>query len=178
MRKSALLLGVAGAGVALYLLAYTVKRRWFPSDFALTEGGHVLLAFMPVVIIALWCLHRKRILAPDAAIAACLIIFLGAVSFNLIVPSVFDRSVSLYLLNTLANNPHGMDEADIREEFVTVYFGRNHGIQKRLREQTRMGNIAHSDGRYRITPSGKRMMRIVRFAHWLYDLDPQIVRRK
>ena len=181
MRKCVLLLGVSAAGVGFYLLAYSVKRRWFASDFALTEGGHVLLAVMPVVVVALWVLWRKRLLAVDACVAAGVIIFLSALVFNLIVPSVFDRSVSLYLLNTVYHAPDGLSEADIRNEFNTVYFGANYGIKKRLREQTRMGNIAFDAGgdeRYRITKSGRRMMNIVRFAHRLYALDPQIVQPK
>jgi len=175
--SAVMLLLAAGGGVLLYLAAYTLKRHVFASDIALTEGGHLLLAFLPVFAGAAYLLWRKKILGADGCIAAFLIAVLAISVFNLIVPSVFDRSVSLYLLNTLDNAPAGLDEAQLREEFVSVYFGANYGIRKRLREQMRMGNIAHDGARYRLTDAGRRMVAVVRFFNALYALDPHMAAR-
>ena len=172
------LLLFAAGGVLLYLAAYTIKRHFFAADIALTEGGHLLLALLPVFGGAGFWLWRKKILGADGCIAAFLITVLSIMVFNLTVPSVFDRSVSLYLLNTLDNAPAGMTETDLRDEFVGVYFGENHGIRKRLREQARMGNISFDGARYRLTANGRRMVSVVRFFNALYKLDPHMAARK
>ena len=178
MRNVGQLLLVSVAGVLLYLAAYSIKRRLFPADIALTEGGYVLLALLPLFIVALVLLAYKKFLAADACIAAFLIVVLTAICFNLTVPSVFDRSVSLYLLNTLDNAADGLTETQIRDEFVDVYFGDNHGIRKRLIEQIQMGNVRHDGERYRMTHAGRRMVGIVRFFNRVYNLDPQMAKRK
>jgi len=176
--RTAMLLLTAAGGVLLYLAAYTLKRHAHPSDIALTEGGHLLLAFLPLFAAAGFLLWRKNILRADACVAAFLIAVLAITTFNLIVPSVFDRSVSLYLLNTLDNAPAGLSEAQLRAEFVEVYFGANYGIRKRLREQLRMGNITRGGARYRLTAAGRRMVTVVRFFNAFYALDPHMAQRK
>lgn len=161
-----------------YIVAFTIKRILIPAPIVLTEGVRLLIFFIPLVVSVLIFLVKRKYIAMDTSVATFSIFLLAAFCFNLTVPAIFDRSVTVYLLNTLENNRSGMSETDIRNEFVTVYFGENHGIRKRLHEQMQGGNVLYRDGQYYITKKGTRIISIARILSKIYTLDPKIVEKK
>ena len=176
MRPTLYLLLTALVSFLVFVAAYAVKRQLFPADFALRESIGVMLALLPFLAAALWLLCRRQILRPDGAAAVLLIFLLAVFGFTLTVPAVFDRSVSLYLLNTLDNRvEQGMTEPEIKREFLQVYFGGNYALRKRLREQTATGYLIYQDNRYYITGSGRRFVGLARRISRWFNLDPRIV---
>lgn len=178
MKNTASLLFVAALCVTSYCAAFAVKRHLWPSSISLAEGAQLLLVFVPVVAVALVVLRRKRKLTLEGSVAVFVIFLLSAACFNLTVPAIFDRSVSLYLLNTLDNSPRGMTEREVEEELLRVYFDRNHAVKKRLREQVESGIVYYHEGRYQATENGRTLMAVARFLSRLYNLDPRIVEKR
>ena len=168
------------AAVSLYMVAYAAKRNFVrPHDSAFTESLWLIVLILPLVALAAWVLYRRRLLTSDGVIAVLAIFALSSLCFALTVPAVFDRSVSLYLLNSLDNRGEsGMTEEEIREEFTDIYFDANYGIRKRLREQTDGGTVDYRDGRYYITDIGRRFMSVARLVSGVYNLDPLIVEKR
>lgn len=169
---------VAAACLALYAVAVMAKRRIAPADNVLAECMLVLAFVAPVAFIAIVVLYGKRFLSLEGAVNAACVFVLAAACFWLTVPAIFDRSVTLYLINTLENHADGMSEDEIRHEFIHVYFGESRGIAKRLGEQLDSGNVRYADGRYYLTAGGRRVLAVARALSGAYALDPNIVRAR
>lgn len=178
MRKAFYLLLISLTSVFVYLCVFAVKRNFFPSSIVLTEGIMLLTAFAPVLIVFLFLLHKKGVLALDASIGVFIIFLLSSLCFNLTVPAIFDRSVTLYLMNSLDNNKAGMTEREIKREFIRVYFGRNYAIRKRLNEQVQNGGVSYDGNLYKITERGSGIIKVARFLSHIYNLDPRIVEKR
>ena len=89
---------------------------------------------------------------------------------------MFDRSISLYLLNGLENRAdQGMTEEEVKAAFLEVYFEGNYAIRKRLGEQIVSGYVERRGERYYITASGRRFVRLARRISRWFNLDPRIV---
>ncbi|MCY4047519.1 MAG: hypothetical protein OXF42_05365 [Candidatus Dadabacteria bacterium] len=168
----------AGAGVAFYVGVFTLKRQVAPGGNVLAECLMILIACIPAVAVGLALLHRKSVLNLAGAIGAGVVFFFAAACFWLTVPAIFDRSVTLYLINLLDSNERGLTKEEIRGEFIHVYFTKSKGIEKRLNEQLDAGRVVYGNGRYRITDGGRFTISVARVLSRLYSLDSNIVERK
>lgn len=179
MKNTVYLVLVSFFSVAAYVALYAAKRWLFPGEIVLTEGLQVMVVFLPALVIVLVLLRKVRA-QPEIGAAVFLISFLAAAGFNLTVPAIFDRSVTVYLLNHLDNaGVHGMTEEEVQREFMDVYFhSGNYAIRKRLGEQVHGGNLAYDGDRYRITGRGRATIGIARWISRLFRLDPRIVEQR
>ena len=176
MKRTLLLLLVSLAATMLYLVVVAVKRQLSPSWNVLGESVLLLAGLLPIVLAGLAFLYKRQILMFDGAVAVLTIFLLSGMCFTLAVPAVFDRSISLYLLNSLDNRAdRGMTEDEIKTVFLDVYFDGNYALRKRLREQVQGGNLTHREGRYYITEAGSTFMSVARMISGAYALDPRIV---
>ena len=169
---------VAVGCVGLYVVLFTLKRAVAPAENVLAECFMVFVVTAPIALGVMAWLYRKSVLGLEGAVSAALIFALGAGCFWLTVPAIFDRSVTLYLMNLLDNHAAGMTEDEIRREFIEVYFNESRGIEKRLNEQLDSGNARYEDGRYYITDGGRRVIFIARAISRAYALDPDIVKKE
>ena len=178
MRNTVYLLLASVLCVAAYLAVFAIKRHLLPSSIVLTEGVWLLVVFLPAVVFVLVLLCRKRVLTGEASVSVFVIFLLSALCFNLTVPAILDRSVTVYLLNSLDNSQNGMTEQEIQREFMHIYFDENYAIRKRLHEQVESGSVRYDGDRYHVTKDGRTIMMIARFLSNLYNLDPRIVEKK
>lgn len=176
MENTLLLLAVCLASFLVYAVVYAAKRRWFPGEVALKESLWVMLALLPLLLAGLAVLYWQWGFSLEGAVAALLIFLLGGLCFALTAPGVFDRSISLYLLNGLDNRAaQGMTEDEVKAAFLEVYFAGNYAIRKRLGEQLVSGYVERRGDRYYITSSGRRFVRLARRISRWFNLDPRIV---
>lgn len=165
-------------GMLLYVIAFAVKRQLSPSESPLVEAAILMLIFLAILLLALVILVKKNVIVLDIGIACLLIFLFASLSFSLAVPAVFDRSVSLYLINIMDNQGEsGMTEEEIKQKLISVYFHEDHAIKKRLGEQIQGGNIEERSGRYYITDGGSRFMSFARFLSSIYNFDSRIVQQ-
>ncbi len=176
MENTLLLLAVCLTSFLVYAAVYAVKRHWFPGEVALKESVWVLLGLLPLLLAGLAALYWQVRFSLEGVAAALLIYLLGGLCFALTAPGVFDRSISLYLLNGLENRAdRGMTEEEVKAAFLEVYFEGNYAIRKRLGEQIVSGYVERRGERYYITTSGRRFVWVARRISRWFNLDPRIV---
>lgn len=88
---------------------------------------------------------------------------LGAMLFAIMVPTVIDRSLSVYILEKLDQRGGGIRESAFEEILVREFFPEHQLVAIRLTEQLNSGTITIRDGCVRLTPRGERVARWTRF---------------
>lgn len=142
--------------------------------------GLVLLgiAFVATLVFAVALAARMRRLG----VAGSAVAGAGALSLalNLSVfvlgPVTVDRSLSVFMLGTMAANPErSFTEAEMGARFADLYVGEWHQLERRFGEQVASGNVARSGRGYRITPQGQGFVALSRRIAWLFEADPRLV---
>lgn len=178
LKRSLFVLLIPLGSMMLYVIAFAVKRQLFPSESPLVEAAALMLIFLAILLLAIVVSVKKNVIMLDIGIACFLIFLFASLCFSLAVPAVFDRSVSLYLINIMDNQGEsGMAVEEIRQELLSVYFDEDHALKKRLGEQIQGGNIELRDGRYYITNSGSRFMAFARLLSNIYNFEARIVQQ-
>jgi hypothetical protein len=140
--------------------------------------GAVLCCVAAVLVVAgliglqrLWPTLTVR----DAVAAGCLSFGLN-LSFLVVAPVTVDRSVSVFMISTMAATPEqAFTTADIDAAFRTHYLDRMAQIDRRMKEQVASGTMIEQDGRYRLTAKGLGFMGTARFVAWLFDTDTKLL---
>ena len=97
-------------------------------------------------------------------------------SFLVIAPVTVDRSISVFMIATMAAAPEQpVTTADMDLAFRTQYLDRMAQIDRRMKEQVLSGTIVEEGGRYRLTPKGIGFMRTAHFVAWLFDTDTKLL---
>jgi len=87
-----------------------------------------------------------------------------------LIPTIVDRSISVFVMNELATGPKTKDE--LEKAFVDDFVYEGGAVPKRIFEQSLSGNIIQlEDGRYQLTGSGHGTVGIFRFLGKLYNTD-------
>jgi hypothetical protein len=111
----------------------------------------------------------------DAFAAGCLSFGLN-LSFLVIAPVTVDRSISVFMIATMAAAPdRAVTTAEMDQAFRAQYLERMTQIDRRMKEQVTSGAIALENGAYRITEKGLGFMRTARLVAWLFDTDPKLL---
>ncbi len=88
---------------------------------------------------------------------------LGATLFAIMVPTVIDRSLSIYILEKLDQRGGGIRQAAFEEILIREFFPEHQLVAIRLTEQLNSGTITIEDGCVRLTPRGENVARWTRF---------------
>lgn len=85
---------------------------------------------------------------------------LGAMLFAIVVPTVVDRSLSVWILEKLQQRGGAIRESAFEQVLMREYFPEHRLVDIRLTEQLNSGTITIENGCVRLTPRGERV------AHW------------
>ena len=111
----------------------------------------------------------------DAVIGAVVAISLN-LTFFVLGPVTVDRSMSVFVLSSLAEAQAPLTSEDLKEAFTVRYLGEWDQIGRRLQEQISSGNVDQTpEGSYRLTPQGRSFMRTARVMSRLFGGDPRFV---
>jgi hypothetical protein len=83
--------------------------------------------------------------------------------FAITVPTVIDRSLSIYILEKLDQRGGEIPLSAMRNVFVNEYVPEHRLVDVRLTEQLGSGTITVEDGCVKLTPRGKRIVGFTRF---------------
>jgi len=93
----------------------------------------------------------------------CLLVaFFIMYSFHITIPTLIDRSISIYLLNQLDESGGKAPIAKLQDEFLEGYVGGYSVVCRRMAEQIESGNVVHDEDIYSLTPRGKRAIEFLR----------------
>ncbi len=167
------LAGITAAGFALFCLLLASGIGASPILF---YRGLVLAAVAALGAGVAGALVTRRLGIAPLGLSAALACFSISTCFLVLFPVTIDRSVSVYLLATLAREPGGMTPDALERAFVAGYVRDMRAIDRRIEEQRRSGNIVvGQDGRARLTPQGERFVAISRAAAAQLGTDPRFV---
>lgn len=95
-------------------------------------------------------------------------IFFFNYSIIITLPALSNRSISIFLLNSINNEQLFENKKD---SIIFDYLDKTKPINKRIKEQIIIGNIEKSNNKYVITSRGKVSVNIMNFIKKLYSVD-------
>ena len=181
------LLGVLSA---FYSLAIVIGFALFLAVTQLGLFGSVSILFyrgladlgatVPALVLVLALILRlpwpSGVLAGrDAVVGAFVAISLN-LTFFVLGPVTVDRSMSVFMLSSLAESQAPLTADDLKAAFAVRYLREWDQIGRRLKEQLTSGNVDQTpEGSYRLTPQGRSFMLTARVMSRLFGGDPRFV---
>ena len=172
----------------VFLLLYIVLRQLVPEEiifysglktvlYALLlsmTGGGILYAFLRGRFPALESCVNTRLVFP--AVVAYLLL---GYSFIITIPSLLDRSISIFVIATVAQaGPAGVGLDAIQRRFLAGYINGTSTVEKRLQEQLASKNMTMDNGTYRITERGKAVYATNVLLARLFNIDDRYVQAR
>ena len=100
-------------------------------------------------------MRRKKWISGERLFAAIITAAAINLAVFVIFPVSYDRSVSMYLLNTLMSC---QTEAELEQKLVDEYVQQNRAVRRRIEEQKATGTVEESGGCVRLTAGGKSFL--------------------
>jgi hypothetical protein len=170
---------VAASLVGLLTLVALFQAGLFSGLSVLFYRGLVLNALTAglVLVGVLWWVARTPGWTIRDAMSAAAVVFCVNLNVLTLGPVTIDRSISVFILGTMAQNPvKGLAAADVDQVFRDVYLTDFNQIERRMQEQAATGTVQRrADGTYVITPQGERFVATARRIASLFGIDPRIV---
>jgi hypothetical protein len=138
----------------------------------------VMIAFLCAILLAMAAsIAARRYSALDlpTVIGGVALSLAFNISFLIVFPVTFDRSITMFLLARIERQDGQLDPRALEQVYVREYLGDMRQIDRRIAEQTVSGNIRVVDGHIHITPQGRRLLSGGRLiGHW-FGADPRFV---
>ncbi len=104
------------------------------------------------------------------------VLFFGfTLGWYTLVPVTVERSISVYMLSYMDQNPRAVTEEDFEKIFFNNYITKYGAFRKRFNEQLLSGNIEKTDGGYVITDNGRRIVNLFRTSAALFNTEKWLV---
>jgi hypothetical protein len=147
----------------VFLAVNTLHFRFLPVHVVLYDT--LLDAALAAVIIGgvVFALHRRLPLTKHESALTLLVGFLLSAIYAITFPTIIDRSLSIYILEKLAQRGGSIRQSAVEEILVKEFFPEHRLVEARLTEQINSGTIVVSNGCVRLTPLGYSIARFTRF---------------
>ena len=114
-------------------------------------------------------------LEPATLVGAVALSLAFNISFLIVFPVTFDRSITMFLLARIERQDGQLDATALERLYIRQYLGDMRQIDRRIAEQAQSGNIEVRNGHIRITPQGRRLLQGARVVGDWFDADPRFV---
>jgi hypothetical protein len=104
----------------------------------------------------------RQLTNTEIALSALIALLLGYI-YAISVPTVIDRSLSIYILEKLEQRGGSIALAAMKDVFIKEYMPEYRLVDVRLTEQTESGTIVVEDGCVRLTPRGQWLAAMTRY---------------
>ena len=152
--------------IALLLATYVIHIKFFRVDVvgfaALTDA--VIAAVLAGIL--LFTVKWFNVLEKFERILLVTIFLLGGYAFAVSIPTVIDRSLSLYILEKIEQRGGGIKEDMIGWVFVNEYLPEDRLVDVRLTEATQSGTVVIKNGCVMITDKGRAL---ANFSTWFHQ---------
>jgi len=168
--SSALLLGFL-----LYLVL--IVSPFFSATPILFYRGIVAAAVTAPLLALFLAIVRRRASWLDLStiVGAMALSLAFNISFLIVLPVTFDRSVTMFLLARIEREDGLLDRAALEQVYIREYLGDMHQIDRRIQEQRLSGNIRVEQGRIHMTAQGKRLLEGGRIIGGWFGADPRFL---
>jgi hypothetical protein len=174
MTKPAILVALFAAYLVLLAIINALHFRYFVVDVVF----YAALADAVIACVIMWGAAgltlafsgpqslvggvMRRLTGTEIALSALCALLMGYV-FAISVPTVIDRSLSIYILEKLEQRGGSIALDAMKDVFIREYLPEHRLVDVRLTEQTRSGTIVVENGCVRLTPRGRRLINFTRF---------------
>lgn len=137
----------------------------------------VVIAFIGALLLAVMmglAARRIRLDLPTLVGAIALSLAFN-ISFLIVFPVTFDRSITMFLLARIERQDGQLDASGLERVYVREYLGDMRQIDRRIEEQSLSGNVRVEQGRIHITPQGRRLLTSGRWVGGWFGADPRFV---
>jgi len=134
----------------IYLVLFVILRQLYPSDIIFYQGLYLIIFIFTIGFLML----LKILKSLDRAIYASIIFFLSAYSFHITIPSLLDRSISLFIL-AVTDDLNTVATSDYRRYFNSNFIEKNKAIEKRIMEQINTGNLICENDNCSLSDQGR-----------------------
>lgn len=173
----------------IYIILFLVGTLWYTLSFhtflfkfidVLFYRGIVLIIFWGIVITILMLIIKKKIYKTLITIRDIILLFVIFCSMHLVffthLPVTAERSISVFMLGYMADNPNEIySEDDIKEYFIDKYVNEYQAFSKRFHEQVVTGTIKKVGDGYQITNKGKMLMGMYDIIADMYNIDKKLI---
>lgn len=168
-------LAALGTGLLLYLaLIASPLLGGVPILFYRGIAVALLAAPLLGLLLAL-AARRVRMLDLPTIVGAVALSLAFNISFLIVFPVTFDRSITMFLLARIDRQDGQLDVRGLERVYVREYLGEMRQIDRRIEEQTLSGNIRVVDGRIVLTPQGHRLLASGRRIGGWFGADPRFM---
>lgn len=173
LKKILTIVEIALPGIVLFFLMFPLGL--FEEAIPVIFYRGILLAVIAFIIHFLGLLMFTSSLKEETIIASVFVALSFNVCFLVIFPVTIDRSISVYMLKTIAESEVSMTAEDIEHRFISEYVESYEAIPRRIQEQSLSKNI-HKDGSYyRITQNGETFLKISRLIGLWFGTDKKFL---
>jgi hypothetical protein len=118
---------------------------------------------------------RRLITIRDVLLNVCIILSLYMLFFTH-VPVTADRSISIFVLGSMAENPdHIFTEKEIEDFFIQRYVQDYGAFAKRFHEQAATGTVRAEGNGYVLTERGRGLIRFYDFIADCFHIDKKLI---
>ncbi len=159
----------------MYLLSFHTPI--FRSQKVIFYRGIYLLVTVTLLTAILTAAVRKRIgLGWETLIAAIVMSSCINLAAFIVLPVTLDRSVTIFLLNTLDQPPadnvcQGYTEAQLQNKLISDYIENDKALAKRLNEQEIINFVVDHDRCVSLTKKGAAFIRLSKIVDKIYGID-------
>ena len=166
------------ATIALGFLLYValIRSPLLGGVAILFYRGVVIAGVVAFLLLVAGIVARQRLrLAPETLVGAVALSLAFNISFLIVFPVTFDRSITMFLLARIERQDGQLDARGLEQVFVRQYLGDLRQIDRRIAEQSLSGTIRVERGRIHITPQGRRLLEGARLVGGWFGADPRFV---
>lgn len=159
------------------ILGFIFVRKVMPSDIIFYQGLLWLLMFAASCLIGSFTLHKIKIIDFNSfheQILSLVIASLLFYSFHITIPSLLDRSISLYIIG-ITEKKENSTITDYREQFYQGFIIKNEAVEKRLNEQIVTGNIKCKQGKCTLTDKGRNIYKLNNWLANIFNVDDKYI---
>jgi hypothetical protein len=140
--------------------------------FLLGAVVFIAILFLPAIV-GKWSPPSAMRFQWAVSSAASVAFFIGF--FHILMPVSLDRSISVFMLASIAQSPDGLSKQQIEQRFSDVYITAYDAFGRRIFEQSETGNITMKNGKFVLTQRGTDFIALSRRLVDSADLDRRFV---
>lgn len=149
--------------LAVFVVVNLIHFRFLPVHVVLYSAllDTVIAGVIAAVACAAWLRHRLAASREEIGLSIVIGVLLAAF-YSLSVPTVVDRSLSIYILEKLAQRGGGIRQDAMPDVLKNEYFPEHQLVNIRLTEQLNSGTIRIENGCVRLTNRGRLIASLTR----------------
>ena len=144
----------------ILLVIYFLHARIFLVDVVFYSALFDVFVAAVVSAVFIYFIPLFRLIDHTEKVLLCVVWLLAGYAFAISVPTVIDRSLSLYLLEKLEQRGGGIKHAALQGVIVDEFMQEYRVLDARLTEQLESGTIVINDGCVQLTDKGKQVARL------------------